>query len=228
MSMPTDAWRCQVSAHSRDTSGWLESRSCRMSWQGPEGTCACVPTICTHMLPQAHTCSCSHGITSHIHTCTLAHTYTHAHGMSAHTHTLSYTHAHGCTLIHIVIHTCSLAQTQTHPHTCTHTYAFSHAHTLSHTRTQPHAHMWALIHIDTASPRQWAQRCCSDEDYRNRLFFPYTRSYNKENRKGLGARDRKRAWPARRKLAPAGWTRGLCGRDSGQTDRPGRWEMECL
>lgn len=132
----------------------------------------------------------------------------------AHSYSLPYTHAY-------------LHKLRPTTHTSTHTYAFSHAHTLSHTRTQPmhtcgHSCTLSLAHTWSGPRDAAAMRITGIE-----LFFPYTRSYNKENRKGLGARDRKRAWPVRRKLAPAGWTPGLCGRDSGQTDRRGRWEVEC-
>lgn len=141
-------------AHSRDTHGWLESRSCSMSRQGPEGTCACVPTICIHMhipapahmltwehLPHAYMLSCTH-----IYTCTWdGHTHTHSPTpvhMGAHSYTLSSTRAH----LHKLRPTLTPVHAHMHSHMHTHfpthvpsprTHVDTHTHCLAHTCSGP-------------------------------------------------------------------------------------------
>lgn len=156
-----------------------------------------------HMLTWAHThalCALTHTLYT-----SPAHTHTHLHGnmhILTHSpqpiHTCS--HAHGCTLTYLV--TYMLMCTNTHTHMCTPTTL---AHTCLHTFA--HTHGGSIAAALTSGAEE------------SSCFFPNRCSHNKENRKGLGARDRKGKWPAPREPAPAGWTLGgLFGWDSG-TDR---------
>lgn len=75
-----------------------------------------------------------------------------------------------------------------HAHTCSHRNVDTHTHTVTHTLTNTHA-------VGSGAEE-------------SSCFFLNTCSHTKENRKGLGARDRKRKWPAHREPAPAGWDSG--------------------
>lgn len=139
---------------------WPESRSCRVSWQEPEGTRSCGPTTCTHTLPHTHTRS--YNTRAHmgaraplpcIHIPLHMHIRVYAHTGWAHTytplHTCTRPDAHRCMLTRNVTHTCSRVHTQAHTHTRAHT--FSHAHALSYTCIHIHAHMCTPTHRLTAT-----------------------------------------------------------------------------
>lgn len=178
--------------------------------------------MCTHP-PQAHTRSYTrtqaHGGTCMPHVFTLPCTCTYVL-----TQEYVHTHPHSPTLFHTPLHT----RTCSHAHRCTHTrslvpthtcdaLAHSHMHTLSpHMYPPPctpvctHVHCHTRLHTYAA-----AQSCCRDLGAEKpSCFFPPTRVPTIENnRKVLGAGDRKGRWPAHRRsaLAAGHWEACLGG-----------------